>query len=178
MISVLGTLSIDQVDSLPYNRPGVYLLRNSQEQPLYVGSSINVGYRVLTHLRKWKSAGREPVEFINCEMSDDIYEAQTREIQLIKELKPLYNIKSLRHRARSERSPDVVFLRNEEEGPCLQKPTVAMEGHLASLGRKKDRWCIVLPVNVSIHLGKRTRYTITFTPTGSINPVRVLEATI
>ena len=54
--------------------------------------------------------------------------------------------------------------------------TVIIEGHLTSLGKKKDRWCVALSHGASKHLGKRTRYTITFSPVGSINPPRVLEA--
>lgn len=51
--------------------------------------------------------------------------------------------------------------------------TVTMEGRLASLGREKDRWCVVLPSEVSKYLGKRTRYEITFKPLGSIGLMRV-----
>jgi len=57
-----------------------------------------------------------------------------------------------------------------------EDPIIVVEGHLSSLGKKKDRWCIALSPSASRHLGKKTRYTITFTPTGSINPVLVLEA--
>lgn len=56
-------------------------------------------------------------------------------------------------------------------------PTVIIEGHLTSLGKKRDRWCVLLSPSASKHLGKRTRYTISFQPAGSISPVRVLEST-
>ena len=51
--------------------------------------------------------------------------------------------------------------------------TVTMEGHLASLGKEKNRWCVVLPIEVSKYLGKRTSYEIRFKPLGSIGFVRM-----
>ena len=57
----------------------------------------------------------------------------------------------------------------------IKDSTVIVEGHLTSLGKKRDRWCILLSPSMSKHLGKRTRYTITFSPVGSMNPPRILE---
>lgn len=56
----------------------------------------------------------------------------------------------------------------------VNDPTVIIEGHLSSLGRKRDRWCVPLSPSASRHLGKRTRYTITFKPVGSIGRTMVL----
>ena len=56
-------------------------------------------------------------------------------------------------------------------------PTIITKGHLASLGKKKDRWCIILPPRVTGYLGKKTEYKIRLIPIGSVNPVHIIGIT-
>ena len=55
-------------------------------------------------------------------------------------------------------------------------PTVTTQGHLASLGKKKNRWCVILPSKVTGYLGKETEYEIRLIPIGSVNPVHIVGA--
>jgi len=57
-------------------------------------------------------------------------------------------------------------------------PTVITEVHLTSLGRNRDRWCIILPKEAIQYLGKRTRYEIQLRPLGSVSPVKVIREVI
>ncbi|MGH8806817.1 MAG: hypothetical protein ACREX0_02910 [Noviherbaspirillum sp.] len=38
------------LDALP-SKPGIYIFRDAQHRPLYVGKSVNIRARVLSHLR-------------------------------------------------------------------------------------------------------------------------------
>lgn len=55
---------------------------------------------------------------------------------------------------------------------------VTIEAHLTSLGRNRDRWCLLIPPKVSRHFGKQTRYKVRFTPIGTIHPVEVRGVTL
>lgn len=57
-------------------------------------------------------------------------------------------------------------------------PTVIIQTHLTSLGKSRDRWCVLIPPQAVPALGKKTNYEITFTPIGSIKPVRVLQGAV
>lgn len=56
--------------------------------------------------------------------------------------------------------------------------TVIIQTHLTSLGKSRDRWCVLIPPQAVPALGKKTNYEITFTPIGSIKPVRVLQGAV
>jgi len=60
----------------------------------------------------------------------------------------------------------------------IRDNTVTLEAHLTSLGRNRDRWCLLIPPKVSGYLGKQTRYRVKFTPIGTIHPVEVRGITL
>ena len=58
-------------------------------------------------------------------------------------------------------------------------PIVVIESHLVSLGKKANRWCVPIPQEASLVLGKKTRYEVEFRPMGTLHglkEVRVSEA--
>jgi DNA polymerase-3 subunit epsilon len=76
--------------------PGVYIFEDETGQPLYIGKSINIKQRVLTHF------GRDHAESKEFKLAQTVQHIETRqtpgelaalllESQLIKELQPLYN---------------------------------------------------------------------------------------
>jgi len=85
-------------DELPES-PGVYIFYDAKKCPLYVGTSTNIKRRVKTYFTASESrkqinsmiALAESVEAIVCASS---LEAFIRELRLIAELKPRYNIRS------------------------------------------------------------------------------------
>ena len=84
------------IAQLPH-APGVYIFRGATALPLYIGKSMNIRNRVLSHIR-----GDEKTRMVaqarhvdHIETAGDIG-AQLLEARLIKEHKPLYNIR-LRH---------------------------------------------------------------------------------
>ena len=86
-------LNPDLIAQLP-SVPGVYIFRGEAALPLYIGKSIDIRARVLSHIR-----GEEKSRLIAQARSLDYIEtagdigAQLLESQLIKEHKPLYNIR-------------------------------------------------------------------------------------
>ncbi|KAF3996923.1 endonuclease [Glaciimonas immobilis] len=98
------------------NKPGIYIFRGDNDAPLYVGKSINIRHRVLSHLRCADEARMltqsRRVEFRRT--AGDIG-ALLLESQLIKELQPLHNIKLRRKREMcalritAHGAPEVVF---------------------------------------------------------------------
>jgi excinuclease Cho len=86
------------LDALPA-RPGIYIFRDEHEAPLYVGKSVNIRSRVLSHLRTPQEARMlkqsRRVEF--CRTAGEIG-ALLLESRLIKELQPLHNKKLRRTR--------------------------------------------------------------------------------
>ena len=83
----------DLIAQLPHTS-GVYIFRGDTELPLYIGKSIDIRNRVLSHIRgddKTRMVAQaRHIDYI--ETSGDIG-AQLLEAQLIKEYKPLYNIR-------------------------------------------------------------------------------------
>ena len=85
-------------DDLP-ELPGVYVFRDRQQQPLYVGKSVNIRNRVRSYFTASEKRRRmtemvriaESISAIPC--ATDL-EAQIREIRLIAECKPPYNRRS------------------------------------------------------------------------------------
>ena len=80
------------LDVLP-NSPGVYIFRDAQQRPLYVGKSVNLRNRVLSHLRN-------PDEARMLQLTQDIQHQCTAgeigalllEAKLIKQLQPSFNV--------------------------------------------------------------------------------------
>ena len=74
--------------------PGVYIFRGDTALPLYIGKSMDIRTRVLSHIRSDEKsrmiAQARRIDYI--ETSGDIG-AQLLEAQLIKAYKPLYNIR-------------------------------------------------------------------------------------
>lgn len=86
------------IDALP-SKPGVYIFRDELDRPLYIGKSVNIRSRVLSHLRTAEEARMlqqsRHVEFRRT--AGDIG-ALLLESRLIKEMQPLYNRKLRRTR--------------------------------------------------------------------------------
>jgi DNA polymerase-3 subunit epsilon len=83
------------IDSLPLG-PGVYIFHDEAGSPLYVGKSVNIRQRVLSHFTKDTTEYREfkitqMIHDITYESTGGELEALLRESQLIKQLQPLYN---------------------------------------------------------------------------------------
>ncbi|MBB3214058.1 excinuclease Cho [Herbaspirillum sp. Sphag1AN] len=101
------------------NKPGIYIFRGEQDAPLYIGKSIHLRSRVLTHLRNPDEARMlmqsRRIEFQRT--AGDIG-AQLLEAQLIKQLQPLHNKKLRRTRQMCalrlspEGVPEIVFARD------------------------------------------------------------------
>lgn len=88
------------LDNLP-DTPGVYIFYGEQGMPLYVGKSINIRTRVLSHFSADHISGTElkiaqQVETIETIETAGELGALIKESSLVKELQPLYNRK-LRH---------------------------------------------------------------------------------
>lgn len=88
-------LSEETLDNLPES-PGVYIFYGEQGMPLYVGKSINVHDRVMSHFSNDTRIGKE-MKLSQQARSIEVVEtagelgALFKESQLIKDLQPLYN---------------------------------------------------------------------------------------
>lgn len=91
----------EELDRLPES-PGVYIFRSKDNTPLYVGKSVNIRDRVLSHFINDTESTKER------ELSEQTHQIETivtagelsalfLESQLVKEMQPLYNRK-LRYR--------------------------------------------------------------------------------
>ncbi|MDA4130882.1 MAG: excinuclease ABC subunit UvrC [Thaumarchaeota archaeon] len=84
-------------DKLP-DRPGVYILKNSEEKPVYVGKATSIRGRVLAHLRpRFDDAIgqslRDQIRSADYIFNQSPLEALILENVLIKRYKPKYNIR-------------------------------------------------------------------------------------
>lgn len=88
-------ISEERLNSLPES-PGVYIFQNSERVPLYIGKSVNIRERVLSHFASDTESTKER------ELSEQTHHIETRvtagelsalflESKLIKEMQPLYN---------------------------------------------------------------------------------------
>lgn len=108
------------LDALP-SRPGIYVFRDDCNRPLYIGKSVNIRSRVLSHLRTPGEARMlnqsRTVEFTRT--AGEIG-ALLLESRLIKELQPLHNKKLRRTREmcslrlHAEAAPEVVYARDHD----------------------------------------------------------------
>lgn len=77
--------------------PGVYLMKDSQGQVIYVGKSKNLKSRVQSYLQNSRNHSSKIIKLVNHLKDFDIIQTDTEfeafmlECQLIKEIKPLYN---------------------------------------------------------------------------------------
>ncbi|HSW87713.1 MAG TPA: exonuclease domain-containing protein [Candidatus Saccharimonadales bacterium] len=90
-------ISHDIVDTLP-ETPGVYIFYGDQEIPLYIGKSINLRERVLSHFAADHTSGKEmqisqQIKHIEIIRTAGELGALFTEAKLIKERQPLYNKK-------------------------------------------------------------------------------------
>lgn len=108
-------LSSDLIKSIP-NTPGVYIFYNAEGDVLYVGKSIRLRNRVLSHFANDVESGKE---LRMCQETADIEYRQTSgelsalflESQLVKELSPVYN-----RQLREVRELAVIMRKTNEEG--------------------------------------------------------------
>jgi excinuclease Cho len=86
------------LDALP-SKPGIYIFRDEQDRPLYVGKSINIRTRVLSHLRTPAEARMlQQSHHVEFRRAAGEIGALLLESRLIKELQPLHNKKLRRTR--------------------------------------------------------------------------------
>ncbi len=88
-------LSQTVVDSLPQDH-GVYIFEDENGSPLYVGKSVNIKKRILSHFRNDHAVATEfkisqLISRINVRPTGGELEALLLESKLIKEMQPLYN---------------------------------------------------------------------------------------
>lgn len=86
------------IDALPQS-PGIYIFRAADGAALYVGKSVNLRHRVLSHLRTPEEQQMlQRTSHIDFERSGGEIGALLREAQLIRQLQPPYNQKLRRTR--------------------------------------------------------------------------------
>jgi DNA polymerase-3 subunit epsilon len=88
-------LDKESIDQLPTG-PGVYMFDDEKGMPLYIGKSVNIKRRVLSHFTRDSEEYREfkiaqSVHAIRYESTGGELEALLREAHLIKTEQPLYN---------------------------------------------------------------------------------------
>lgn len=112
-----GHIARADIDALP-PRPGIYIFRGEGGATLYVGKSVNIRSRVLSHLRTPEEARMlRQTARIDFERTAGEIGALLRESQLIKQLQPEFNRKLRRTREMCAFSlrgatPEVVFARD------------------------------------------------------------------
>ncbi len=86
---------VDKIKKAPES-PGVYLFKNRSGHPLYIGRSVNLKERTASYLiskdPKVKALLKEAYSFSFVE-TDDLLEAVIKEVNLIKQHLPKYNVK-------------------------------------------------------------------------------------
>jgi DNA polymerase-3 subunit epsilon len=93
--SLPSFLKSDSYDDLP-ETPGVYIFYGNNDIPLYIGKSVNIKIRVLSHFQNSSSSNHELQLFQQLKSIKTIdsagdLTASILESRLIKELKPLHN---------------------------------------------------------------------------------------
>lgn len=131
-------------DAIP-EAPGVYIFRDAQGHPLYVGTSRNLRIRVRSYFTASEQRRRmsemvglaDRVDPIVCATDT---EARVRELRLIAEHRPPYNRRS-RH---PERQVWVALTR--EPHPRLVTVSAVRESHLATIGPFSGRGAATLAI--------------------------------
>lgn len=93
--SVPLNISTDILESLPTS-PGVYIFYGDSQLPLYIGKSINIRNRVLSHFSSDHASSTEmkiaqQIRRIETIKTAGEFGALVKEAELIKKLQPLYN---------------------------------------------------------------------------------------
>lgn len=110
------------IDALP-SKPGIYIFRDGQDRPLYIGKSINIRTRVLSHLRTPEEARMlEQSRYVEFRRTAGDIGALLLESRLIKEMQPLHNKKLRRtremctlHLSPDARAvPEIVYARDHD----------------------------------------------------------------
>ena len=100
--SLPSSLKHEEIEKLP-STAGVYYFYDTQFTLLYIGKSINIRNRVLTHFNSETKSSKNlrmynKVAHIDFEETPGDFGAQIRENEQIKSLKPLYNRKLQKYR--------------------------------------------------------------------------------
>jgi len=80
------------------NSPGVYLMKNSKEDIIYIGKAKNLKNRVVSYFRNFNNHNEkikkmvENIEEFDFIVTSSEFEALVLECSLIKQYKPKYNI--------------------------------------------------------------------------------------
>lgn len=93
-----GHIARASLDALPA-QPGIYIFRDEEDKPLYVGKSVNIRSRVLSHLRTpAETQMLTRARTVDFECTGGEIGALLREAQLIKQWQPVFNhqLRSLR----------------------------------------------------------------------------------
>lgn len=110
------------LDALP-SKPGIYIFRDEQERPLYIGKSVNIRSRVLSHLRTPEEARMlQASRHVEFRRTAGEIGALLLESRLIKEMQPLHNKKlrrtremcTLRLAPGALTAPEIVYARDHD----------------------------------------------------------------
>jgi len=111
----------DCIDALP-QQPGIYIFRDEAATPIYIGKSVNLRHRVMSHLRTPEEAQMlARTRHIDFERTGGEMGALLREAMLIREHQPVFNVKLRRQREicsivlRDDR-PEIVFAKEVDFG--------------------------------------------------------------
>lgn len=86
------------------NKPGIYIFKDLEQNPLYVGKSVNVRNRVLSHFTQADKISKElkinmHTHHVDVQYTDSELEALLLESKLVKELSPIHNRQLRRSRS-------------------------------------------------------------------------------
>lgn len=113
------------IDALP-SLPGVYIFRDAAGTPVYIGKSVNIRTRVLSHMRTAEEmqmlARTTSIDF---ERTGGEIGALLREAELVKQHQPVFNSKLRRQREMCSISmagerPEIVFAREVDFARAAQ----------------------------------------------------------
>ncbi|HEY0979251.1 MAG TPA: exonuclease domain-containing protein [Candidatus Paceibacterota bacterium] len=129
-----STLDPQIVQDLPH-APGIYLFYGSEDEVLYVGKSVDIKTRVLSHFSADRRTGKEralceATAHVEYEETSGELSALLRESELIKELMPLYNRK-----LRKAKKLAIVARAEDAHGYATATSAYAEEITDADLGR-------------------------------------------
>lgn len=112
----------DSLDALP-SKPGIYIFRDEQDRPLYIGKSVNIRTRVLSHLRTPEEARMlQASRYVEFRRTAGDIGALLLESRLIKDMQPLHNKKlrrtremcTLRLGTGANAMPEIVYARDHD----------------------------------------------------------------
>lgn len=122
-------IEADDIANLP-EAPGVYLFYGENDLPLYIGKSVNLRARVLSHFSSDHASGKEmrltqEMKRISWQPTAGDFSAQLLESRLVKELQPIYNRQLRRENAlcswqiyeHGKQTPCVRLVREDEIEP-------------------------------------------------------------